>query len=538
MYFAMRKRLLRRPALRLLACFLLLLTFSAPSAVMGAGAVTEFPVPTANSGPAEIITGPDGNLWFTERNTTNLGRITPAGVITEFPPPDPGSLEARDEDGGITAGPDGNLWFIEGNSDVFGWGFARMTPAGVITGRFPIPPQGWYHFSPGSALTAGPDGNLWFTELGDAQHGDMIGRMTLTGVITQFFLPTPNSEPRGITAGPDGNLWFAEVNANQIGRITPTGTITEFALPTPNSGPGGVTVGPDGNFWFTEFYANQIGRITTGPASSATLALAYNGKLRDRVGQDNTALGPDGALDGTLTATLSASDGRTITALQLQSTGPGFWDTGANTPYWVLGVAGALDGPLLNDPATMAVNFPVTNGGSFVLFAADYQGVEFVPGTTLTLTATFSDGTTATAVTTVPAGATLALAYNGKLRDRVGQGNTALSPDGALDGTLTATLGASGGRTINALQLQSTGPGTWDTGANTPYWVLGVAGALDGPLLNDPATVAVNFPVASGGSFVLFAADYQGIEFVSGTTLTLTVSFSDGTTATATTVVP
>jgi len=402
MYFAMRKRLLRRPALRLLACFLLLLTFSAPSAVMGAGAVTEFPVPTANSGPAEIITGPDGNLWFTERNTTNIGRITPAGVITEFPPPDPGSLEARDEDGGITAGPDGNLWFIEGNSDVFGWGFARMTPAGVITGRFPIPPQGWYHFSPGSALTAGPDGNLWFTELGDAQHGDMIGRMTLTGVITQFFLPTPNSEPRGITAGPDGNLWFAEVNANQIGRITPTGTITEFALPTPNSRPGGVTVGPDGNFWFTEFYANQIGRITTGPASSATLALAYNGKLRDRVGQDNTALGPDGALDGTLTATLSASDGRTITALQLQSTGPGFWDTGANTPYWVLGVAGALDGPLLNDPATVAVNFPVASGGSFVLFAADYQGIEFVSGTTLTLTVSFSDGTTATATTVVP----------------------------------------------------------------------------------------------------------------------------------------
>jgi len=134
--------------------------------------------------------------------------------------------------------------------------------------------------------------------------------------------------------------------------------------------------------------------------------------------------------------------------------------------------------------------------------------------------------------------ASLTLSYNGKLRDRVGQGNTALGPDGALDGTLTATLGAGGGRTITALQLQSTGPGTWDTGANTQYWVLGVAATLDGPLLNDPTTVAVNFPVANGGSFVLFASDYQGIEFVSGTTLTLTASFSDGTTATATTFAP
>ena len=119
MYFAMRKRLLRRPALRLLACFLLLLTFSAPSAVMGAGAVTEFPVPTANSGPAEIITGPDGNLWFTERNTTNIGRITPAGVITEIKVPTVDSAPY-----GITAGPDGNIWFAESSGGRIG----RVTP--------------------------------------------------------------------------------------------------------------------------------------------------------------------------------------------------------------------------------------------------------------------------------------------------------------------------------------------------------------------------------------------------------------------------
>src|SRR5438270_5370845 len=46
-------------------------------------------------------------------------------------------------------------------------------------------------------------------------------------------------------------------------------------------------------------------------ASAATLSLAYNGKLRDRVGQGNTALGADGAMDGTLTATLSRSEEQT-----------------------------------------------------------------------------------------------------------------------------------------------------------------------------------------------------------------------------------
>jgi len=63
-----------------------------------------------------------------------------------------------------------------------------------------------------------------------------------------------------------------------------------------------------------------------------------------------------------------------------------------------------LDGALLNAAGTMAVNFPVADGGSFVVFASDYLDSEFLSGNTLTLTATFSDGSTATAVTTVPSG--------------------------------------------------------------------------------------------------------------------------------------
>jgi subtilisin family serine protease len=191
----------------------------------------------------------------------------------------------------------------------------------------------------------------------------------------------------------------------------------------------------------------------------------------------------------------------------------------------------------------MAVNFAVADGGSFVVFAADYQGSEFLPGRTLTLTATFSDGSTASASTAVPGTlAALTLAYNGKLRDRVGQGDSALGPDGAPDGTLTATLSASGGRTITALRLNSdwpTAPGVWRTSSpGTGNWVLGVAPSLDGALLNTAGSMAVNFAVADGGSFVVFAADYQGSEFLSGRTLTLTATFSDGSTAVASTTAP
>src|SRR5439155_8934491 len=130
--------------------------------------------------------------------------------------------------------------------------------------------------------------------------------------------------------------------------------------------------------------ATLTGGFTVASASAATLTLAYNGMLRDRVGQGTTALAPDGALDGTLTATLNASGGRTVTALRLDSDAPGIWDTNSGTVFFVCAVAPALACALPNAPGTMAVNFPVANGGSFVLFASDYQAYEFLPGRSLT----------------------------------------------------------------------------------------------------------------------------------------------------------
>src|SRR6266567_1793722 len=108
-------------------------------------------------------------------------------------------------------------------------------------------------------ITAGPDGNLWFTEF----DGNKIGRISPGGTIKEFPLSNGNSGPAGIAAGPDGNLWFA-VNSGTIGRISPGGTIKEFPLSNGNSTPEGITAGPDGNLWFTEVDGNKIGRITLG----------------------------------------------------------------------------------------------------------------------------------------------------------------------------------------------------------------------------------------------------------------------------------
>ena len=120
-----------------------------------------------------------------------------------------------------------------------------------------------------SGITRGPDGNLWFTE---ALAGK-IGRITPAGVITEFSAGiTPNSAPAGITRGPDGNLWFTESQANKIGRITPAGVVTEFSAGlTPGTTPNLITAGPDGNLWFTQrpnsnTVSGAIGRIKIGRA--------------------------------------------------------------------------------------------------------------------------------------------------------------------------------------------------------------------------------------------------------------------------------
>src|SRR5690348_10190780 len=121
--------------------------------------------------------------------------------VTELPIPS--TTTPRPE--GITRGPDGNLWFTETLADRIG----RITPAGVVT-QFSLP-----FLSAPAEITAGPDGNLWFTESGSSR----IGRITTAGVITEFSAGlTPNSRPVGITRVPDGNLWFTEAQANKIGR--------------------------------------------------------------------------------------------------------------------------------------------------------------------------------------------------------------------------------------------------------------------------------------------------------------------------------
>ncbi len=207
-----------------------------------------------NAAPADIVTGPDGNLWFTQNGATDaIGQVTPTGAIASYTTGGAGPpLE-------IAAGADGKLWFTEsGGSAKIG----TIDPLTHAVSEYPLPP-GAGPFG----ITAGSEGDLWFTETGSPAT---IGRIVpSTHAISTFEVPAKSSQPLGITTGTEGDLWFTEyADPGAIGRLDPrTGTFTQFTTGlTTDARPMGITTGPEGNIWFTEATnPGAIGRID--PAS-------------------------------------------------------------------------------------------------------------------------------------------------------------------------------------------------------------------------------------------------------------------------------
>ncbi len=199
-------------------------------------AITEFRTPTRGSLPWGIATGPDGNLWFAERDASRIGRSTPAGQIVEFPLPEANFPHD------ITAGPDGAMWFTLEYPAAVG----RISMDGEIT-EFPLPTG-----SDAEGITTGPDGNLWFVET----YGNRVAKLTPDGTLTEYAVPEASSYPQDITTGPDGAMWFT---ASGVWRMTLDGRM--HFLYAGDTGEEWITPGPDGALWFTDVQA--IGRVTT-----------------------------------------------------------------------------------------------------------------------------------------------------------------------------------------------------------------------------------------------------------------------------------
>lgn len=139
-------------------------------------------------------------------------------------------------------------------------------------------------------IAKGADGNLWFTDPGL----NAIGRITTTGTVTDFTIPTANAGAFGIAAGSDGALWFTEEGAGKIGRISTAGSITEYTS-TNFFRPWVIASGPDGALWFTDESSGDVGRITTAGVASPEFAIPGQPGTGDREPYGITT-GPDGNL--------------------------------------------------------------------------------------------------------------------------------------------------------------------------------------------------------------------------------------------------
>ena len=212
---------------------------------------------------AAFATGCDGARSFTiESASFARPQVVQRGKTpvdwTQFSPSTPPGVQYW----GIVAGPDRAMWLAELNDGEL----IRVSMSGnikIISLNSTFAPK---------FLAVGADRNLWVTS---ATLPAKIGRVTTSGTLTTFNLPSGEAPTGGIAAGPDGNVWFSTVD--DIGRITPAGQVTEIAYPSSGGGPGGVTAGPDGNVWFTESNHNKIGRIDPATLSIKEFDLSASG---------------------------------------------------------------------------------------------------------------------------------------------------------------------------------------------------------------------------------------------------------------------
>jgi virginiamycin B lyase len=254
-----------------------------PAQAAPVGALKQYRVPTANSQPRDITNGADGNRWFTESSefvTPTIGRITPAGDITEFRPACEFCILTD-----IIQGPDDVLYYTS-NDPILG----RITTSGQFLDPVPIPNSGAVA---GNLAVRGNE--IWFTDF----NNDSLWRYdVVSGAFTQFMVPEPadvavdtqgrvwfsaplepaigrldpatgavvltptTRVPRELAVAADGDIWFtARFTPQGVGRLEPeTNTVTEF--PLTDVGPQGIAASPDGSVWFTQTTKGNIARIT------------------------------------------------------------------------------------------------------------------------------------------------------------------------------------------------------------------------------------------------------------------------------------
>ena len=262
-------------------------------AVGRAVAVQTFPVPSPASDLQQIVAGPDGALWFTEQGANNVGRITTAGQITEYPIPNNASGLADSGPTGIVSS-GGGLWFL---TDI-GESTYRMATDGTFT---PVYSNQLY---PAAKLAPSDTGGVWLLQSfgdGNPQDGQALVRVDPNGMATDYPASHTNHLD-SIAEAPDGSVWFNN-GGSYLYRMTDAGAQVSslLSLPAPNE-VSSIAFAPDGTLWFTDYAPNAL---TGDGCCGGVDELAGGMSHRTPIGvqqvveglePDSLTVGPDGAL--------------------------------------------------------------------------------------------------------------------------------------------------------------------------------------------------------------------------------------------------
>lgn len=251
---------------------------------------------TSEAGLGRIRTAPDGNMWFVLEDLNRVGRITPAGVITEFDLPSQtvDSSSAKD----LAIAPDGTAWVVY-DSGWHAFAFDTATASGLVDVSLGDSPYGeevtigpggipfismsydddglarvvngqsiWYDGAPpcDGAVATARDGAVW------CQADDAIVRSKpdASGG-TQYPLPDDLPDPYSLAAGPVGSMWFARFfegtwvsapDSGDVGYIDQRSGATKIFDTGDDTAPFSLAMGPDKNMWFTSIGdAEGIGHL-------------------------------------------------------------------------------------------------------------------------------------------------------------------------------------------------------------------------------------------------------------------------------------
>jgi streptogramin lyase len=244
--------------------------------VTPAGTINEFKSGLGTGLLDDITVGADGNVWVEQSMPGGIARITPAGVITQFTQ---GLLSGAGSDGDqLVTGPDGNLWFNDRGAKAIGKVSLQIAPK-ATTGAASAVTSSTAKLS-GSVNTLGTATPVTF------QYGTTpaLGKTASAGTLpASGDAATVTASLAGLPSGT--TIFYRVVAANSFG--TSNGSVLTFKTTGSPPPVNTVTKATIGNQRITlttpslQACTSKTGRLSVS-LTSATIANSRAVKLRFR----------------------------------------------------------------------------------------------------------------------------------------------------------------------------------------------------------------------------------------------------------------